>query len=262
MARANRHYIPGCVWHITHRCHKQEFLLKFEKDRLRWRHWLFEAKKRYGLCVLNYIATSNHIHMLVLDTGEAVIPQSLQLIAGRTAQEYNIRKKRKGAFWDDRYHATAVQTDEHLGKCLVYIDLNMVRAGVVRHPSEYDISGYNEIQTPPKRYSIVNHQALHKLFGVRGEDLFRQMHRDWVELELKNIESQRQSFWSEAVAVGDECFIQSIQQRLAGRIPGRSVVSENGTSSLQEPQSPYNTLFEGKKGYLSTKNTYFLELSG
>ena len=69
--------------------------------------------------MLNYIATSNHIHMLVIDSGEDVIPQSLQLIAGRTAQEYNIRKKRKGAFWEDRYHATAVQTDEHLAKCLV-----------------------------------------------------------------------------------------------------------------------------------------------
>ncbi|MCP4264494.1 MAG: transposase, partial [Candidatus Brocadiaceae bacterium] len=25
MTRANRHYIPNCVWHITHRCHKREF---------------------------------------------------------------------------------------------------------------------------------------------------------------------------------------------------------------------------------------------
>ncbi|HEW78436.1 MAG TPA: transposase, partial [Phycisphaerales bacterium] len=63
MPRAHRHYIPGCVWRITHRCHKQEFLLRFEKDRKRWRHWLFEAKKRYGLCVLNYIVTSNHVHL-------------------------------------------------------------------------------------------------------------------------------------------------------------------------------------------------------
>ncbi len=30
MARANRHYIPGYVWHITHRCHKREFLLTGE----------------------------------------------------------------------------------------------------------------------------------------------------------------------------------------------------------------------------------------
>ena len=30
MARANRHYIPGYVWHITHQCHKREFLLTGE----------------------------------------------------------------------------------------------------------------------------------------------------------------------------------------------------------------------------------------
>lgn len=83
-----------------------------------------------------------------------------------------------------------------------------------------------------------------------------------MELELKNVASKRQSFWSESIAVGDACFIQSIKQELSGRIPGRSIVSENGTSALQEPQSSYSTLFEGKKGLLSTKNAYLLELSG
>ena len=33
MARANRHFLPGCIWHITHRCHKRESLLKFARDR-------------------------------------------------------------------------------------------------------------------------------------------------------------------------------------------------------------------------------------
>ena len=33
MARAKRHYIPGYIWHITHRCHKREFLLR---HRGRW----------------------------------------------------------------------------------------------------------------------------------------------------------------------------------------------------------------------------------
>lgn len=46
-----------------------------------------------------------------------------QFIAGRCAQEYNARKKRNGAYWEDRYHATAVETGEHLLRCLVYIDL-------------------------------------------------------------------------------------------------------------------------------------------
>ena len=96
MPRANRHYIPGYVWHITHRCHKKEFLLKFAIDRRRWLQWLFEARKRYGLSVLNYIATSNHIHLLVRDNGDRdVIPKSIQLIAGRTGQAFNQRKNRK-----------------------------------------------------------------------------------------------------------------------------------------------------------------------
>ena len=131
MARAKRHYIPGYIWHITHRCHKREFLLKFTKDRHRYLQWLYQARKRYGLTILNYMVTSNHIHLLVADTGDRdVIPNSMQLVAGRTGQEYNKRKDRKGAYWEDRYHATAVESGDHLARCMVYIDTNMVRAGV------------------------------------------------------------------------------------------------------------------------------------
>ncbi len=97
MPRANRHFVHGYVWHITHRCHRKAFLLKFARDRRRYVHWVFEAKKRFGLAVLNYVITSNHIHLLVKDTGGHVISQSMQLIAGRSAQEFNQRKGRQGA---------------------------------------------------------------------------------------------------------------------------------------------------------------------
>ena len=84
----------------------------------------------------------------------------MQLIAGRTGQEYNQRKNRKGAFWEDRYHATAVESGSHLIQCLVYIDLNMVRAGVISHPEEWPFSGYNEIQRPRERYGLIDHDRL------------------------------------------------------------------------------------------------------
>jgi len=103
--------------------------------------WLFEAKKRYGLQNLNYVITSNHIHLLVVDKDAEVVPQSLQLVAGKTAQEFNRRKNRKGAYWDDRCQPTAVEPGEHFVRCLTYIDLNMVRNGVVRHPSAWGHGG-------------------------------------------------------------------------------------------------------------------------
>ncbi len=67
-------------------------------------------------------------------SGPDSIARSIQLVAGRTGQEFNHRKTRKGAYWEDRYHATVIEDGEHLLRCIVYIDLNMVRAGV-GHPS-------------------------------------------------------------------------------------------------------------------------------
>jgi putative transposase len=85
VARAKRHYVRGQIWHITHRCHKREFLLGFAEDSRRWMQWIFEAKKRYGLVILNYVVTSNHIHLVVVDDGDRdTIPKSIQLVAGRT----------------------------------------------------------------------------------------------------------------------------------------------------------------------------------
>jgi len=76
---------------------------------------LFEAKRRYRLTILNFIITSNHIHLIVaFPKNRESIPRAMQLVACRTAQEYNRRKGRKGAFWQDRYHATAIETGEHL----------------------------------------------------------------------------------------------------------------------------------------------------
>ena len=106
--------------------------------------------------MLDYVITSNHIHLLVKDRGDDAIARSMQFVAGRTGQEFNQRKLRQGAFWEDRYHATAVDTDEHLHRCLVYIDLNMVRAGVVGHPCDWPHGGYREIQSPPERYSLID----------------------------------------------------------------------------------------------------------
>jgi putative transposase len=45
----------------------RDFLFRFSRDRHRWLQWLFEARRRFNLLILNYVVTSNHIHLLVLD---------------------------------------------------------------------------------------------------------------------------------------------------------------------------------------------------
>jgi len=225
-------------------------------------HWLFEAKKRYGLVVLNYMVTSNHIHLLVID-GDAkdVISKSMQLIAGRTAQEYNWRKKRKGAYWEDRYHATAIERDDHLFRCMAYIDLNMVRAGVVSHPSEWQFSGYNEIQNPRKRYAVINYSRLIQLLNINTVEDLKTSHGGWIEEALENDGYARENQWTESVAVGSKGFIEAIKKALGFQVKGRDVIGAGENYQLREQQSAYSPIFVHEKATLRDDNTCFWDIS-
>jgi putative transposase len=255
MPRANRHFLPGHVWHITHRCHQRKFLLKFARDRRRYLHWVFEARKRFGLCVLDYAVTSNHIHLLIKDTGANVIAQSMQLTAGRTAQEYNQRRATQGAFWEDRYHATAIEMDEHLHRCVVYIDLNMVRAGVVNHPGQWKESAFCEIQEPPKRYAIVDLQALSELCGFGELANFQRAQRQWIETALEGAPAVRDDRWSEAIAVGSLAFVETVKNDLGVKARHRDVIEVDETYALREPSEAYAGKFTGKIEALRPQNT-------
>ena len=244
MPRANRNFLPGYVWHLTHRCHESAFLLKFARDRRTWIRWLFEAKKRFGLCVLNYVVTSNHIHLLVRDTGHGEIPPSMQLIAGRTAQQYNQRKKRKGAFWEDRYHATAVATDNHLVQCLVYIDMNMVRAGAVNHPREWRESAYAERHAAQQRYCIVDAPTLRALLGFREPAHLAVELEELVNAALATNAIERQPCWTESFAVGSREFVAQVKDKLGARASYRRIVEHADRYVLKETSGTYRLHFE------------------
>jgi putative transposase len=238
MARAHRIHLPGQVWHLTHRCHHRRFLLKFARDRRLWRAWLYEARRRFGLCVLDYTATSNHVHIVVRGRGRGEIAASMQLIEGCTGQAFNRRKRRGGAFWEDQYHATAVQTGEHLARCVVYVDLNMVRAGVVPHPAEWEVGGYHEIQRERERYRIVDRVALAEALGVELPEL-AEVHRDWVERALRQAGRGREERWTEAIAVGSRGFVEQVQRELGGRGQYRVIEQACQDYVLRESSEPY-----------------------
>jgi len=254
MGRAKLYYIPGNIWHLTQRCHNREFLLKFSKDRKRWLKWLFEAKKRYGLIVLNYTVTSNHIHLLVYDDGRKyVIPRSILLVASRTAREFNQRKGRSGAFWEDHYHATAIECEKHLHQCMVYIDLNMVRAGVVNHPADWPFTGYNEILSERERYRIIDKLKLQELLRADNVRRLKENYRKQIEDSLIKGNLARESSWTKSIAVGSKGFVEKIKNELGIRTAHRKIFETNKVYELRESGKSYTLNFIGKMSGLRVK---------
>lgn len=208
------------------------------------------------------MVTSNHIHLLVIDTGKRdVIPKSMQLVAGRTGQEYNQRKNRKGAYWEDRYHATAVESGEHLARCIAYIDANMVRAGMVSHPSMWSSSGYNEIQEPRRKNMLIDYERLQGLFGAGSYDQLRRSHRGWIEEYLGNEVKVRRVEWSESIAVGSRTFVEKVKASLGFRAKGRDIKEGNKGFHLREDAAYYKSLLKAKKDDIGPENTFFWEIN-
>jgi putative transposase len=198
------------------------------------------------------MVTSNHVHLLVFDDGgRNVIPDSIKLVAGRTGQEYNVRKNRKGAFWQDRYHATAVESSRHLRQCITYIDMNMVRAGVVERPAQWEFCGYNEIQSPRKRKGIIDFNRLMDLLGFENYDDLKEAHFHWVDSAVQTGNRERESKWTQSIAVGSKTFIEQMKESLGFRAKGRKIIGADDTFELRQMLRPY-----GKTDGLDSGNTF------
>ena len=65
MPRRKRAWIDNACYHITHRYHERRFLFRFAKYRNFYTRHLFEMRKRYKIDILDYMVTSNHVHLLL-----------------------------------------------------------------------------------------------------------------------------------------------------------------------------------------------------
>jgi putative transposase len=146
-----------------------------------------------------------------------------------------------------------VESGEHLARCVVYVDLNMVRAAVVQHPAEWEVGGYHEIQREPMRYRIIDRAALAQVLGVKLVDLAA-VHREWVEEALGERRRQHEGRWSESIAVGSRSFVENIRRGLGSRGRYRSIVQEGEDHVLRESEELYRGTFSTKSAGLSLES--------
>ena len=217
MPRANRHMIPGNVYHLTHRCHDRRFLLKFQKDRHRYQSLLRGYTEDCEVSLLTYNITSNHVHLIAYADQQDQIADWMQKVAGDFARKYNRRKERSGAFWEGRYHATMIDCGGYLQECMRCVELNMVRCGVVRHPQQWEWSGYQELMGSRRRNRLLDVERLLQLLGNGSVEDFRRCFEAGLMESIAKDELKRQAHWTESLAVGGQAFVDQIARRTLNR---------------------------------------------
>jgi putative transposase len=154
---------------------------------------------------------------------------------------------------------TVVEAGGHLARCLVYIDLNRARAGVVYHPASWKHSGYQEMQSPLSRYPIINRAKLRELLEIGSDPMLIYTHRGWVEDALQAEVAQRQDYWTGNLAIGSSDYVCKVQEAMGIKARKRQIVCDELGYVIREPLGAYSTVFDAEIGGLNHQNTVFLD---
>ncbi len=143
MPRRPRLFIPDQPQHVVVRGHNRDPILARPDDFRFLYQCLRTAAFDNNLAIHAWVFMHNHIHLLATPSDQQSLPKTMQSVGRRYAQYFNRSYQRSGSLWEGRYKSSLVDTGSYLLSCYRYIELNPVRAGLVKKPEDYAYSSYH-----------------------------------------------------------------------------------------------------------------------
>ena len=142
MARLARLAVPGHPHHILQRGNNRQPIFSTVSDRQFFVDLLHSACSKFAVALHAYVLMDNHFHLLATPEAVDSLPRMMQAVGRSYVRYYNNSQGRSGTLWEGRYKSVLIQADSYLIACMVYIDLNPVRSGLVALPEGYIWSSY------------------------------------------------------------------------------------------------------------------------
>jgi putative transposase len=217
MARLPRLTLPGYPHHIVQRGNNRQAIFAERADYEALLGLLDEYARKFHVAVHSYVLMSNHFHLLATPQTDDGVPQLLQAVGRSYVRQFNKRQQRTGTLWEGRYKSTLIQAERYLLACMVYIDLNPVRAGLVARAADYPWSSYAHYAGSRADKLITPHP----LYWELGNTPFAREHA-YAELVAAGIGSQQQQALTEATfrgwALGEADYVADLQRRTERRV--------------------------------------------
>jgi putative transposase len=196
--RKPRLILPGVPQHVIQRGNNREPCFFAESDYRRYLDDLQTSAGKRSCRIHAYVLMTNHVHLLVTPLQGQGIATMMQSLGRRYVYYINQTHRRTGTLWEGRYKASLVDSDAYLLTCMRYIELNPVRAGMVRHADEYPWSSYganaqgrtDALLSPHPLYTALGvtaaerQQVYREFFGCHMVDTLLQEIRDALNHEL------------------------------------------------------------------------------
>lgn len=217
MARLPRLNFPGIPQHVVQRGNNREVCFFAEEDYAVYLDQLKKYTQKYHVAVHSYVLMTNHAHLLMTPETEKGVSQVMQSLGRYYVRYINHTYDRTGTLWEGRYKSTLVDSDHYFFTVSRYIELNPVRAKMVKHPSAYPWSSYQrnalgkhiELITPHPLYTSL--AKTDKTRQKRYQALFGDKISDDTLNEIRNAINR-------AWVLGDERFKRQIEKKTGRRV--------------------------------------------
>jgi putative transposase len=119
-----------------------------------------------------------------------------------------------------------------------YIDMNMVRAGAVNHPSDWAWCGFQELSGIRLRYRLLSMKEVCRRTNQQDEKAVRAWYSQWLNEAADDEARVRNPQWSESIAIGSKPFVQSVGNKIDNR-KLMDVEEQSVGWILREPKPSY-----------------------
>ena len=221
MARLPRFILPDYCQHVIQRGNNRGIIFHDTGDYYFYLEKLLLASEKHECRVHAYVLMSNHVHLLVTPNREDSISKMQQMVGRYYVQYFNRRYSRTGTLWEGRYKATLIDNEKYFLTCMRYIELNPVRANMVKYPETYPWSSYH-YNALGKNDPLISPHDEYLSLGETSEKRI-EAYRALCEIPIsqKTVDDIREAT-NKAWALGDESFKKNLESKLDRRIAALS----------------------------------------
>lgn len=227
MPRQPRYFVPHMPQHVIQRGVDRQPVFFEARDYELYLETLRAASSEYDCSIHAYVLMANHTHLLISPGTQRSLPLLMQAMGRGYVQKLNRLYGRTGPLWQGRYKASLIQDDLYLLTCYRYIEMNPVRAGMVKHPGDYLYSSYRRNALGKPDNFLKAHSVYESLATTREQRLtaYKTLFADEIDPDMLDLV---RSTANACLVLGNEEFKNQIEAMLgrsvrpgkAGRPPG------------------------------------------
>jgi putative transposase len=203
MARISRIVAVGYPHHITQRGVRSVDIFHNDNDRNIYLQFLKEETDRFDVEILAWCLMTNHVHFIAVPGKESSLAKGFGEAHKRYTRIKNVTDGVRGYLFQGRFNSCVLDED-HLLAAVRYIELNPVRAGIVRNAWDYS---WSSAAFHVKRADVDMLVGDRTMYGLIEEDWYKYLEND-KDIPIDEIRMATRT----GRPAGDQYFTESIAQ--------------------------------------------------